>query len=385
MCGKDHAVKKRLGETLTYIVFGVALFAALMNLSSVWAFLGKVISIMLPVVVGLIIAFILSVPQNAFERLICKAFPKICKNLKLLTAFGFALTVISLALVVALVITVAVPAIKTSAVSAWNMIEEKLPGIISDLEARGIDTELLRQIASRLDTEKIGQLITGSAGAVLGSVVDVSVSIVSGAFTACISCVIGIYALFSRRELSRQCKKVLYAYSKKDTADRICHIVTCFKDSHTKFLSGQCVEAVILGILIFIAFTAFGLPYAGLTALLTAFFAMVPYVGAFISCAVGCFLILITDPGKALVGLIVYLAVQFIENQFIYPHVVGTSVGLSALWTLVAALIGGNLFGLVGMIFFIPIMAAIHNLIREDIEKRAVRAAEGEKQIESES
>ena len=122
--------------------------------------------------------------------------------------------------------------------------------------------------------------------------------------------------------------------------------------------------------LIFLSFSVAGIPYAGLTAVLTAAFAFVPYIGAFLSCAFGILFTLLAAPNKALLCLIVYQATQFVENQFIYPHVVGNSVGLSPFWTLLAVLLGGKLFGVLGMIFFIPLMALVSQLLHESIERR---------------
>lgn len=141
-------------------------------------------------------------------------------------------------------------------------------------------------------------------------------------------------------------------------------------DTYAKFLSGQCVEVMILGTLIFLSFSVAGIPYAGLTAVLTAAFAFVPYIGGFLSCAFGILFTLLAAPNKALLCLIVYQATQFVENQFIYPHVVGNSVGLSPFWTLLAVLLGGKLFGVLGMIFFIPLMALVSQLLHESIERR---------------
>ena len=169
---------------------------------------------------------------------------------------------------------------------------------------------------------------------------------------------------------SVQCRRALYAYCKENVADRVCYIAKLAHSTYARFLSGQCVEVVILGVLIFVSLSAAGIPYAGLTAVLTAAFAFVPYIGAFLSCALGILFTLLADPDKALLCLIVYQAAQFVENQFIYPHVVGNSVGLSPFWTLLAVLIGGKLFGILGMIFFIPIMALISQLLQESISKR---------------
>ena len=120
----------------------------------------------------------------------------------------------------------------------------------------------------------------------------------------------------------------------------------------------------------FIAFTIFRLPYANLIAVLTAVLSFIPYIGAFASCGIGALLIIMVDPWQALLSIVVYQVVQFIENQFIYPRVVGGSVGLAPLWTLSAALIGGNLFGVVGMIFAIPITAVLYVLIKDDVNQR---------------
>jgi len=181
-------------------------------------------------------------------------------------------------------------------------------------------------------------------------------------------------AVLGRRALGRQCRGFLCAYFKKPTAERICHVAKLTHDTYTKFFSGQCIEVLILGTMIFLAFSVFRIPYAALIAVLTAAFAFVPYIGAFASCLIGVLLTLMAVPEKAILCFIVYQMVQFIENQFIYPHVVGGSVGLSPLWTLLAALLGGKLFGIIGIVFFIPLAAVIAQLLHGDIEHRlAVR------------
>lgn len=208
------------------------------------------------------------------------------------------------------------------------------------------------------------------AGLIIDKVAGTAASTISVVTTVAISLVVMFYILISRKDLERQCTKALYAYLKKEVADRIIYIACLIRSTYTKFLSGQFVEAFILGFLMFIAFLIFRIPYAGLVATLTGICSFIPYVGAFFSCGVGVLLTLILDPKKAIMCLIVYQVVQFIENQFIYPHVVGNSVGLSPLWTLVAVLIGGKLFGLVGMIFFIPMVAVIYTLLRDDVYGR---------------
>lgn len=363
---------KRLKQALIVVITGIGLYAALMNLGVVWQGVKSVFSMFLPLLAGLITAFILCVPMKSFEKLISKIFSKTKRKPqgKVLRLISLLLTLLSVVLVVVLVCTMAIPEIITSVSSIIKIIQEEWPEWVKLLNEYNIDTKHITSLISQIDFNKLTSSLTGSASVVLGSVVDVSVSIISGITTVAIALVISIYVLLDRVNLAVQSKKILYAFLKESVADRILYVSRMIQDTFSKFLSGQCVEAVILGTLIFIAFSIFGLPYAGLVAVLTGVCAFVPYVGAFVSCALGTFLILISDPEKALICLIVYLVVQFIENQFIYPHVVGNSVGLSALWTLLAALIGGELFGLLGMIFFIPITAVIYNLVKEAVNKK---------------
>ena len=121
------------------------------------------------------------------------------------------------------------------------------------------------------------------------------------------------YVLLGRRELGRQCRGFLYAYFKKPTAERICHVAKLTHDTYTKFFSGQCIEVLILGTMIFLAFSAFRIPYAALTAVLTAAFAFVPYIGAFASCLIGVLLTLMAVPEKAILCFIVHQMVQFMD------------------------------------------------------------------------
>ena len=202
-------------------------------------------------------------------------------------------------------------------------------------------------------------------GSIATSVFAAARSTVSVVSSTVFAFVIAVYVLASKRVLGRQVNRMMDAHLAPRHASRIRHVAALATDTYSKFLSGQCLEACILGTLIFIAFSLFRLPYAGLIGFLTAVFAFVPYVGAFASCAIGAFLTLLASPGQAIICVIVYLAVQFVENQFIYPHVVGSSVGLSALWTLIAALVGGKLFGIVGIVFFIPIVAVLYELVRQ--------------------
>lgn len=125
------------------------------------------------------------------------------------------------------------------------------------------------------------------------------------------------------------------------------------------------MEALILGAMFFVSMSVLRLPYALLIGVLIAFTALIPMVGAFIGCMVGAFLILMLDPMQALIFIILFLVLQQIEGNLIYPHVVGNSVGLPSIWVLFAVTVGGKLMGIAGMLIFIPLMSVLYALFRE--------------------
>lgn len=351
------------------IAFGVFLFAGLMNLTTVVGFLKSVIGLIFPILVGLLFAFVLNVPMRGFEKLLKKVTAKHTLKQSTLQGLSLLLTLVSILLVITIACTMAIPAFVTSVKSIAPLVKEKWPQWMALLNSYEIDLTAFTEWIGGLNWERF----SGNAGSLLGSAVDAASSTISGITSFVFGVVIAVYVLLSKNTLSHQIRKFTYANLKKETADRICYTAALARDTYAKFLSGQCTEAIILGTLIYIAFRLFRLPYAGLVGFLTSIFAFVPYVGAFASCAVGVFLALLVAPAKALVCLAVYLVVQFIENQFIYPHVVGSSVGLAPIWTLIAALIGGKLFGVLGIVFFIPLTATLYILVRDDTNEKLTK------------
>ena len=157
----------------------------------------------------------------------------------------------------------------------------------------------------------------------------------------------------------------MFAFMRKGRAEAALEVFSLTYSTFSSFLTGQCVEAIILGCMFVVAMTLLRLPYALLVGVLVAFTALIPMFGAFIGCAIGVFLIFMVDPFKALIFIILFLVIQQIEGNLIYPHVVGNSVGLPSIWVLAAVSIGGSLMGVVGMLIFIPIVSVVYALFRE--------------------
>ena len=207
--------------------------------------------------------------------------------------------------------------------------------------------------------------VSNGAGNIVESGVTAAVNIVSGCATFFIAFVFACYILLQKEKLGVQAKKVLFAFVQKGRAEAAIEVCSLTYRTFSNFLTGQCMEAVILGTMFVIAMSIFKMPYAWLIGILIAFTALIPIFGAFIGCAVGTFLIFMIHPIQALWFIVLFLVLQQIEGNLIYPHVVGNSVGLPSIWVLAAVSIGGSLMGVVGMLIFIPIVSVLYALFRE--------------------
>lgn len=222
-----------------------------------------------------------------------------------------------------------------------------------------------------LDWDKIinevVKFFTSGASSVLGSTFVVARRIASGITTFVIAFVFACYILLQKEKLNIQIRKVMYAYMKEDLVKKVLDVCSLSYRTFSNFLTGQCLEAVILGTMFVICMGILQMPYAMLIGVLIAFTALIPIFGAFIGCVVGAFLILTVAPMKALVFVIMFLILQQIEGNLIYPRVVGSSVGLPSIWVLAAVSIGASLMGIVGMLVFIPIVSVLYALLRGDV------------------
>ncbi len=371
-------------KTKRYLIVtaaGVALFAALMNFSSILAFAGRIVNLILPVIVGGILALFINVPMIGIEKRLKKLFGRWKKRPsdRVVTVVSFFLTLICVVFVLILALTLLIPELVSSCRSLYAQIETALPRWIGYL--KNADIGWLREWFSGLDWDKLMETFSDGIDTIASNAVGAVSATVNTVVTASFAVILAAYMSLEREMLRRHAGKLARAYLKPAHADSVLNFCRLFRQSFASFLTGQCAEAVILGMLMALAFTVFRIPYGSLVGVVTAVCALIPYVGAFISCCVSVFLVLLIDPMLALRCLIVYNVVQFVENQFIYPRVVGGSVGLPPIYTLVAAIIGGKLFGIVGIIFFIPLAAVVIELVKENagkrLEKREREVAEG--------
>ena len=218
--------------------------------------------------------------------------------------------------------------------------------------------------------DSIVTFVQNFAAGVVSSGVGIFSGIVSGVVTFVIAFTFSIYVLFQKERLARQAKQILYAVFPEKITEKILSVAALSNQVFSSFLSGQCVEAVILGTLFVITMSILGMPYAMLTGIVIAITALIPIFGAFIGCVIGMLLIVMVDPVQAVWFLVLFLVLQQIEGNLIYPHVVGNSIGLPSIWVLVAVTVGGNMFGILGILVFIPLCSVLYALFAMFVKKR---------------
>lgn len=368
----DIKPDNKFKQNLLLVVIGVLLISALMNFSEILGVLNLIIGLFMPLLVGGAIAFVINVPMSFFERQIDRLSQKtgasVMKKIKtpVCIIITFAIFVITLYFIG----NVIFPNVMESIKSIATIVQKSYPGWIAALDEMGINTELMEKYFPEIDAAEIVETIKSSAYTIISTAGQAATSVFSVMANFVFGLIFAIYILASKKKLGRQAKQIAYAYLSKSRADNICEIASLTYRTFANFLSGQCLEAVILGMLFFVVLFIGNFPYAATIAVIIGSMALIPYVGAFIGLIVGCMLMAVISLKKMFWFIVVFFIVQQIEGQIIYPRVVGNSVGLPALWTLFAVVVGGNISGILGMLVFIPIFSVIYALLRRNVYNR---------------
>lgn len=369
---KDTNEKGIFKQNIILVVLGVTLLVALMNFKTVAGVIGTVFGLFMPLIVGGIIAFILNVPMHFFE----KQFDRINSKkpmkwlIKLGSALSLVITLVLFAAVISFIAGVIFPNLAESFMSIAAMVRDAYPGWLAAAENLGIDTSVIGDWLAKLDFSTIVESLKNNSGKILFTAGQAASGVFSVVSNFGFGLVFAIYILLSKKKLGVQAKKIAYAYLKKEWADEICDVASLSYRVFSNFLSGQCLEAVILGLMFFVALTIGGFPYAATIALIIGAMSLIPFVGAFIGMVFGILLISVEGLKQVIIFVIVFLVVQQIEGQIVYPRVVGGSVGLPAIWTLLAVVVGGKVSGIFGIILFIPLFSVIYALLRRSVYSR---------------
>lgn len=348
------------------------------------SFASAIISAATPLIVGCVLAYIINILMSFYEKHyflksmkvgVIKSRRPVC----MIAAF------VTLAIAIALVVKMVVPEL----VACVELLLAKIPGAMRELTAWLNVHELLPEdmAVSMADVDwqaKIEQIISFFAtgvGNVMGTAIGVVSTVFSGIVTALFAFIFSIYLLTGKEKLGDQFDRLMKRYLKNKSYSKIRYVLSVINDCFHKYIVGQCTEAVILGTLCMVGMLLLNLPYATMTGAVIAFTALIPVAGAYIGAAVGAFMILTVSPIQAVVFLIYIIVLQQLEGNLVYPRVVGSSMGLPAIWVLAAVTIGGGVMGVAGMLIGIPLATTIYRLLREDVNRGAGKV-EGDDEID---
>lgn len=373
--------KENLKKIRGLILFTIFVLVALWNFELVFDGIRFLWGVIFPFVLGGVIAFIVNIPMTFLEG---KIFGKlrVAKGKKgkwadkLARPLSLILTWIVILGIIAVVVLVVVPELGRTVLGLGKTIQDFVPQVQKWAIELFQDNEEIVKAISEINfkwDELLGNMVDflrNGAGSVLDTTMEAAKSIITGVTTFFIAFVFSFYVLLQKEKLGEQVKKLMCAFMPEDWRNIFLALGTVVNKSFTNFFTGQCLEAVILGLMFLVVMAIFRLPYALLISVLIAFTALIPMFGAFIGCGVGALLIFMISPVKALIFIIVFLVLQQVEGNFIYPYVVGNSVGLPSIWVLVAVTVGASLMGITGMLIFIPLMSVVYTMLRGIVNRR---------------
>ena len=357
----------------------VLMVALLLVVVLFWSRISEALSfltgILKPFILGGALAFILNLPLSFLEK-------KVFRNLKgrgekFKRPLSIFLSLVFVLLLILILLLTVVPEV----ISAFESIISSIPSLVTRVESWSNDVltpvlknnpELLKSLETNWDSllSKSLSFMKDGLSSFLSSTLEAANSLISSITSFVVALIFAIYVLGDKERLERQFRSLLKAYTSKETEEYVLHVFSVLHRSFSSFISGQCLEAVILGSIFILVLSILRFPYSVMIGVVVMFSALLPIVGAFIACFFGAFIILLSSPVKALYFVVIFLIIQQLENNLIYPRVVGSSVGLPALWVFFAVTLGGALFGVLGMLFFIPVFSAVFVLLKEDVGRR---------------
>ena len=367
------------GKNLRRIFLGVAgcivLYWLLHETERLMQVLRGITTMLSPFIVGAALAFVLNVPMRGIEKLLKKI-----QKTGLRRAVALILTLISVVLILYGAFALLIPQLRETIES----IIVQLPVFIGNVQKAVTDylehnPELLECLSEYTDFHYLNwsalvqdaiTIVTDSVGSIVEKTVSAVITLGTGIFNAVLSLVFALYCLARKEILARQSRRLLYSFLPERVCDEIIRIARMTNSTFSKFISGQCLEAVILGAMFAVTMPIFNMPYVALVSVIISVTALVPIVGAFVGCIFGAFFILVVDPAMAFWFVVLFLVLQQIEGNLIYPRVVGSSVGLPGMWVLLAVAVGGDLMGVGGMLLMIPVASVLYALAREFTDNR---------------
>ena len=364
-------LEKYKKDIIKLILFTVIIIFAFIYIKTIGSFLAYLINIFMPFIIGIFIAFILNVLLNFVENKLLKKLNN--KNYKtwskLKRPVSVIITFIIIITIIVFILGLLIPQLQNTVSLFTKNFDTYKEQTIEILNNFGINSESINNYSTSINNLKneITSYINNNRNEIMQITIGVASSFLGSITSIIIGIVFAIYILLKKEDLSRQFKKILKAYLPEKYERRIEEIANLSNITFGNFISGQCLEALIIGLLCFIGMFLLQIPYASTISVLVGFTALIPVFGAFIGTFIGAFLIFMVEPFKALIFIIFIIILQQLEGNIIYPKVVGKSVGLPSIWVMVAVTIGASIYGVLGMILSVPLCSILYSIIKTDV------------------
>lgn len=362
------------------IVFAGFVFFLLLNYEKVLSVLGFLLGILTPFIFGAVVAFIVNIPMRFLEKTVFKSFVAeirddegnlIVKRRRFVRPMCVVITLLFVAAIVTAVVAVVVPQLTAALEQVIRSASTFLPKFQEWADEIFRDNSTIRSYIDSLHIDVSGimssvtQFVQNGAGTAFSSALGAAQTVISGMMTVVIGVIFASYLLASKEKLQKQITMLMNAVFPDKANTEIRRIAQLCSETFSKFIAGQGMEMCIIGMMFFVVLSIAQIPYAGLVSVLIAFMSLIPFVGMLLGCLIGAFIIFMESPVSALVFVIIFIVLQQIEGNLIYPKVVGSRVGLPPMWVIFAVTVGSSLFGVAGMLFFIPLTSVIYSLVRD--------------------
>lgn len=387
---------KNIKKILVIITYTILLCFACIKFDIVLKALGYILNLLKPFIFGFCIAFILNIPLSKIEGMLTgknkkgkikknsdkrekKVEPENKKTNGKLRLLSIVISLLIFIGIIFLTLFLVIPEFintisifKNSIPTAFNTCKEWLENVMSNNPQVIEKINEFKPDWQQLD-ENVTTWIKSTATGIIGVSIDFVISFFSGVINFFMGVIFAVYMLMQKEKLVCQFKRVFRAYIPEEKCNSLFHIGQITNDTFKKFFGGQFIEAILLGILCFIGMTIFRMPYALTISVLVGVTALIPVFGAFFGTAIGAILILAVDPMQAVWFVVYIIVLQQIDGNFIYPKVVGDSVGLPGIWVMLAVLVGGNSMGIIGMLIGVPIASVIYKLVKEYVNSKKIK------------
>ncbi len=357
---------KSVAKFIGVFTIMVVITAIIFNFGQFFKYLNEFIDIFNPFLVGIGIAYFFNVFMVIIEKRVKKRFTR---KYRLISFF---ITLVGIVGVLTFVLFNVIPNLAHSIgelVKNIQNLDETINNFIVNHQA-DFDFFNISVPEFYIDYDQIFAAIQENYDTWFSNITPYALKALGGISSFFIGLFFAVYLIFFKEKLLRQLRKLLYSIFPEHHVDVGLDIANLSNRTFSNFITGQCLEAIILGMMFTITMTVFSMPYAMLVGSLVSVMALIPIVGAFISFVIGFFLILLVNPTQAFYFIIIYIILQQIEGNLIYPNVVGNSVGLPSIWTFASVVLGGSLMGILGIFLMIPTVSVIYAVVKKYVNSR---------------